>query len=123
MKVKEVFNYYQMRSVNVGEYADQLAWMMVLIFCAALIGQKLIASFMISGTLSLIYFMLSVIQAFWQTVGTWSVWRRLKPGDIIEKYPSWLGCVSWILFILRVLIIVAAVIYFAKDVWIVVFGR
>lgn len=116
MKEKEVFDAYQERSITAGERAEQLAWMMVLILCAALVGNKLITAFVISGAMSLVFFLLSALQSFWQAVGMWIVKQRIRQGKQFEDYPNWLGGGAWVFYILKMVAITIAVVYFVKDV-------
>lgn len=115
MKEKEVFDAYQKSGEVVGELASQLSWMMVLILCAALIGKKLIISFVVSGGFALVYFLLSILHALWHTIGFWIVKQRMNPGEDIDDYPKWIRRGAWTFLVLEVIVMVIAVAYFVKD--------
>ena len=97
---KEVYDYYQERSVKAGERADQLAWMFIVIALAA------------------IYMLLSVLQAVWQTFTSWLFMQKINRHHLTpEDYPAWVGCGAWAFFWLKMISIASAVIYFAKAIF------
>lgn len=121
MKEKDVYDAYQERSVTAGTRAGRLAWMMVVILCGALIGNQVIASFLVGGALALVFCLLSVLQSLWQAVGMWIVKQRMKPDEDIDDYPNWLGFGAWVFYLLKMVAITIAVVYFAKDVFCMIY--
>ncbi len=115
MKKKEIYDYYQERSLTAGERASELAWAMIAILCCALIGSKLITSFVVSGTLSLVYFLLSALQAVWQAVTTCIFMDSLKDDEEAKGYPKHVGYGAWVFYCLKMIVMIVAVIYFVKD--------
>lgn len=115
MKKKEINDFYQERSKTAGERASELAWAMIAILCCALIGNKLITSFVVSGTLSLVYFLLSALQAVWQAVTAWIFKNHIDDSEEVLDYPNWVGGGAWVFYYLKMIAITVAVIYFVKD--------
>jgi len=115
---KEVYDYYQERSVKAGDRADQLAWMFIIMAAGVLFSGHTWQSFLVCATLATIYMLLSVLQAVWQTFTSWLFKQRIKKMDVAPKdYPSWIGGGAWLFFWAKMIAIASAVIYFAKIVF------
>lgn len=113
---QEVNEYYQERSMTAGFRGTHLAWMLILMTTGVLFSGHTWQTFMICGMLALIYMLLSVLQAVWQTFTAWLFKSQIKKGVTSEDYPWWVGAGAWLFFWLKMIAISSSVIYFAKAV-------
>ena len=115
---KEVYDYYQERSVNAGERAELLAWMFIVMMTGGLISGHAFQTFSICSALAVIYMLLSVLQAVWQTFTSWLFMRQINRHQLTPKdCPAWIGCGAWAFFWLKMISIASAVMYFAKAIF------
>ena len=115
---QQVYDYYQERSVQAGERADQLAWMFILMATGVLIAGNAWQTFMICAALAALYMMLSVLQSVWQTFTAWIFMKQVaRMEEPPNDYPSWVGCGAWLFFWLKMLAISTAVIFFIQKIF------
>ena len=114
---KEVYEYYQDASERAGDRADQLAWMFIGMMTGGLISGHAFTTFSICAAFAVIYMLLSVMQAVWQTFTTSMFLKDIKHKQLTpDDYPSWVGGGAWLFFWLKMIAIALAVVYFAKAV-------
>jgi hypothetical protein len=114
----KVYDFYQERSVKAGERADQLAWMFIVMMTGGLISGHAFQTFSVCAALSVLYLLLSVMQAVWQTFTSWIFMRQIERTDIKPSdYPSWVGGGAWLFFWLKKITIATAVCYFVHAIF------
>ena len=115
---EEVYDFYQESSVRACSRADQLAWMFVMMATGCLIAGHAWQTFLTCAALALVYLLLSVLQAVWQTLTAWLFKRQVARMDTPpDDYPWWMGCGAWAFFWAKMVAITAAVIHFAIPVF------
>ena len=115
---EKVYDYYQERSVQAGERADQLAWMFIVMMTGGLISGHAFQAFSVCASLAAVYMLLSVTQAVWQTFTSWLFKQQIKKMDVApDDYPSWVGGGAWLFFWAKMITIASAVIYFVKAIF------
>lgn len=109
---EKAYEDYQERSQVSGERADMLAWMMGGLLFGQLIGGSKYVEFYVLGGMALLYMLLSVMQAVWQTVTMWVIKCRIKrTGVNLYDYPDWVGFGAWVFYWLKMNIIAIGAIY------------
>ena len=111
---EQVYDYYQERSVKAGERADMLAWALVGMLCAQVIGDHAYLEFYVGGACGIMYMLLSMLQAVWQTVTAW-IFKNIihRTGDTPEDYPEWVGGGAWAFYWLKMTMLTIGTIYVA----------
>lgn len=103
---------YQERSAKSGDRAETLAWMMIALLFAQLVGSKHYHEFYIMGASAIAYMLLSVLQYVWQTLTMWLTKQRIKrDGEPLSDYPEWVGFGAWVFYWLKMSAITAGAVY------------
>lgn len=107
---------YQKRSRVSGERAETLAWAMIVLLAAQLIGGLKYAEFYVFGGAALLYMLLSAMQSVYQTLTIWIVKCRIKrTGTALSDYPYYVRVGAWLFYWLKMLIITAGAVYGASH--------
>ena len=111
---EQVYDYYQERSKTSGERGDMLAWALVGMLCAQVIGDHAYLEFYVGGACGIMYMLLSMLQAVWQTVTAW-IFKNIihRTGDTPEDYPEWVGGGAWAFYWLKMTMLTIGTIYVA----------
>ena len=110
----KVYDFYQERSKTSGERGDMLAWALVGMLCAQVIGDHAYLEFYVGGACGIMYMLLSMLQAVWQTVTAW-IFKNIihRTGDTPEDYPEWVGGGAWAFYWLKMTMLTIGTIYVA----------
>ena len=101
---------YQERTKTAGERANDIAWCLVILLAAQLIGCKTYSNFFVACAGGLLYMLLSALQAVWQGAAIW--WfKNHHVDEVPTDYPGWIGGTAWVFFYTKMTVIVAAVVY------------
>ena len=105
---------YQERSKKAGDRANEIAWCLVILLAAQLIGGHTYSNFFVACAGGLLYMLLSALQAVWQGATIW--WFKNHYSDELPTdYPEWIGGTAWVLYYLKMAVITAACIYIAYS--------
>lgn len=102
---------YQERTVKSGDRADQLAWAIVALLAAQLIGGSKFYELYVMAAGALAYLLLHTLQSAWQGLAIWIVKQRISRGQRLTDYPSWVGGTAWVLYALKLCALTAAALY------------
>jgi hypothetical protein len=108
---RQAYDDYQERTVKSGDRADQLAWAIVALLAAQLIGGSKYGEMYVMAAGALAYLLLSTLQSAWQGLAIWIVKQRISRGQHLTDYPSWLGGTAWVLYALKLCALTAAAVY------------
>lgn len=107
----QAYDDYQERTVKSGDRADQLAWAIVALLAAQLIGGSKYHEMYVMAAGALAYLLLSTLQSAWQGLAIWIVKQRISRGQRLTDYPSWVGGTAWVLYALKLCALTAAAVY------------
>lgn len=108
---RQAYDDYQERTAKSGDRADQLAWAIVALLAAQLIGGSKYGEMYVMAAGALAYLLLSTLQSAWQGVAIWIVKQRISRGQRLADYPSWLGGTAWAFYWLKLAALTAAALY------------
>ena len=108
---RQAYDDYQERTAKSGDRADQLAWAIVALLAAQLIGDQHYHEFYVMAAGALAYLLLSTLQSAWQGLAIWIVKQRISRGQRLTDYPSWVGGTAWVLYWLKLCALTAAALY------------
>ena len=108
---RQAYDDYQERTAKSGDRADQLAWAIVALLAAQLIGGSKYGEFYVMAAGALAYLLLSTLQSAWQGVAIWIVKQRISRGQCLTDYPSWVGGTAWVLYALKLCALTVAALY------------
>ena len=101
---------YQERTKTAVDRANDIAWCLVILLAAQLIGGKTYSNFFVACAGGLLYMLLSALQAVWQGAAMW--WfKNHHADDFPTDYPEWIGGTAWVFFYTKMAVITAAVVY------------
>ena len=107
----QAYDDYQERTVKSTDRADQLAWAIVALLAAQLIGGSKYGEMYVMAAGALAYLLLSTLQYAWQGLAIWIVKQRISRGQCLADYPSWVGGTAWVLYALKLCALTAAAVY------------
>ena len=107
----QAYDDYQERTVKSTDRADQLAWAIVALLAAQLIGGSKYGEMYVMAAGALAYLLLSTLQSAWQGLAIWIVKQRISRGQRLTDYPSWVGGTAWVLYALKLCALAAAAVY------------
>lgn len=107
----QAYDDYQERTAKSGDRADQLAWAIVVLLAAQLIGGSKYGEMYVMAAGALAYMLLHTLQSAWQGVAIWIVKQRISRGQRLTDYPSWLGGTAWAFYWLKLAALTAAAVY------------
>lgn len=107
----QAYDDYQERTAKSADRADQLAWAIVALLAAQLIGDQHYNEFYVMAAGALAYMMLSTLQSVWQGFAIWIVKQRISRGQCLTDYPSWVHDTAWVLYWLKMAALTAAAVY------------
>ena len=111
---QKMYDEYQERTKTAGDRANDIAWCLVILLAAQLIGGKTYSNFFVACAGGLLYMLLSALQAVWQGAAIW--WFKNHHADEVPTdYPEWIGGVAWALYYLKMAVIAASVVYIAYS--------
>lgn len=102
---------YQERTAKSGDRADQLAWAIVALLAAQLIGGSKYGEMYVMAAGALAYMLLHTMQSAWQGLAIWIVKQRISRGQRLADYPSWVGGMAWAFYWLKLCALIAAAVY------------
>lgn len=108
---RQAYDDYQERTAKSGDRADQLAWAIVALLAAQLIGGSKYGEMYVMAAGALAYMLLHTLQSAWQGLAIWIVKQRISRGQRIADYPSWLGGTAWAFYWLKLAALTAAALY------------
>ena len=108
---RQAYDDYQERTVKSTDRADQLAWAIVALLAAQLIGGSKYGEMYVMAAGALAYLLLSTLQSAWQGLAIWIVKQRISRGQRLTDYPSWVGGTAWVLYALKLCALTAAALY------------
>ena len=108
---RQAYDDYQERTAKSGDRADQLAWAIVVLLAAQLIGGSKYGELYVMAAGALAYLLLSTLQSAWQGLAFWIVKQRISRGQRLTDYPSWVGGTAWVLYALKLCALTAAALY------------
>ena len=108
---RQAYDDYQERTAKSGDRADQLAWAIVALLAAQLIGGSKFYELYVMAAGALAYLLLSTLQSAWQGLAIWIVKQRISRGQRLTDYPSWVGGTAWVLYALKLCALTAAAVY------------
>ena len=108
---RQAYDDYQERTVKSTDRADQLAWAIVALLAAQLIGGSKYGEMYVMAAGALAYLLLSTLQSAWQGLAIWIVKQRISRGQRLTDYPSWVGGTAWVLYALKLCALTAAAVY------------
>lgn len=108
---RQAYDDYQERTVKSGDRADQLAWALVALLAAQLIGGSKFYELYVMAAGALAYLLLSTLQSAWQGLAIWIVKQRISRGQRLTDYPSWVGGTAWVLYALKLCALTVAAVY------------
>ena len=108
---RQAYDDYQERTAKSGDRADQLAWAIVALLAAQLIGGKYFREIGVMAAGALAYMLLHTLQSAWQGLAIWIVKQRISRGQRLADYPSWVGGTAWVLYALKLCALTAAALY------------
>ena len=104
----------QERIKTAVDRANEIAWCMVILLAAQLIGGHTYDIFFVACAGALLYMLLSALQAVWQGATIW--WfKNHHADDFPTDYPEWIGGTAWVLYYLKMAVITASVVYIAYS--------
>ncbi len=103
---------YQERSDAVNDRGTILSIMLVSFMVGPLFSGNVFDFTLLPGVLGMLYMLLSMLQAFWQTV-TVSLfkWYMVRTKKTYTNYPSFIRRGAWVMFVLKNIVLVVAVVY------------
>lgn len=105
---------YQERTKTAGDRANDIAWSLVILLAAQLIGGHTYSNFFVACAGGLLYMLLSALQSVWQGATIW--WFKNHHADELPTdYPEWIGGTAWVFFYTKMAVIAAAVVYIAYS--------
>lgn len=107
----QAYDDYQERTVKSTDRADQLAWAIVALLAAQLIGGSKYHEMYVMAAGALAYLLLHTLQSAWQGLAFWIVKQRISRGQCLADYPSWVGGTAWVLYALKLCALTAAALY------------
>lgn len=107
----QAYDDYQERTAKSGDRADQLAWAIVALLAAQLIGGSKYGEMYVMAAGALAYMLLHTLQSAWQGLAIWIVKQRISRGQRLTDYPSWVGGTAWVLYWLKLAALTAAALY------------
>lgn len=111
---QKMYDEYQERTNTSGDRANDIAWCLVILLAAQLIGGKTYSNFFVACAGGLLYMLLSALQAVWQGSAIW--WFKNHHADEAPTdYPEWIGGTAWVFYYLKMAVIAAAVVYIAYS--------
>ena len=111
---QKMFDEYQERTKTAGERANDIAWCLVILLAAQLIGGKTYSNFFVACAGGLLYMLLSALQAVWQGAAMW--WFKNHHADEVPTdYPEWIGAPALVFFYTKMAVIAVAVVYIAYS--------
>jgi hypothetical protein len=111
---QKMYDDYQERTKTAGDRANDIAWCLVILLAAQLIGGKTYSNFFVACAGGLLYMLLSALQAAWQGAAIW--WFKNHHADEVPTdYPEWIGGPAWVLYYLKMAVIAAAVVHIAYS--------
>ena len=111
---QKMYDESQERTKTAGDRANDIAWCLVILLAATLIGGHTYSNFFIACAGGLLYMLLSALQAVWQGVAIW--WFKNHHSDEVPTdYPEWIGGTAWVFYYLKMAVITAAVVYLAYS--------
>jgi hypothetical protein len=108
---RQAYDDYQERTAKSGDRADQLAWAIVALLAAQLIGGSKYGEMYVMAAGALAYLLLHTLQSAWQGLAIWIVKQRISRGQRLTDYPSWVGGTAWVLYALKLCALTAAAVY------------
>ena len=108
---RQAYDDYQERTAKSGDRADQLAWAIVALLAAQLIGGSKYSEMYVMAAGALAYLLLSTLQSAWQGLAFWIVKQRISRGQRLTDYPSWVGGTARVLYALKLCALAAAALY------------
>ena len=108
---RQAYDDYQERTAKSGDRADQLAWAIVALLAAQLIGGSKYSEMYVMAAGALAYLLLHTLQYAWQGLAIWIVKQRISRGQCLADYPSWVGGTAWVLYWLKLCALTAAALY------------
>ena len=108
---RQAYDDYQERTVKSGDRAEQLAWAIVVLLAAQLIGGSKYGEMYVMAAGALAYLLLHTLQSAWQGLAFWIVKQRISRGLRLADYPSWVGGTAWVLYWLKMAVLTAAAVY------------
>ena len=108
---RQAYDDYQERTAKSGDRADQLAWAIVALLAAQLIGGSKYGEMYVMAAGALAYLLLHTLQSAWQGLAIWIVKQRISRGQRLTDYPSWVGGTAWVLYALKLCALTAAALY------------
>ena len=111
---QKMYDEYQERTKTAGDRANDIAWRLVILLAAQLIGGKTYSNFFVACAGGLLYMLLSALQAVWQGAAIW--WfKNHHADDFPTDYPEWIGGTAWVFFYTKMAVLAAACIYIAYS--------
>ena len=108
---RQAYDDYQERTAKSTDRADQLAWAIVALLAAQLIGGSKYGEMYVMAAGALAYLLLHTLQSAWQGLAIWIVKQRISRGHRLTDYPSWVGGTAWVLYALKLCALTAAAVY------------
>ena len=108
---RQAYDDYQERTAKSSDRADQLAWAIVALLAAQLIGGSKYGEMYVMAAGALAYLLLSTLQYAWQGLAIWIVKQRISRGQRLADYPSWVCGTAWVLYALKLCALTAAAVY------------
>lgn len=100
----------QERIKTAVDRANEVAWCLVILLAAQLIGGHTYDIFFVACAGGLLYMLLSALQALWQGATIW--WFKNHHADEVPTdYPEWIGGTAWVFYYLKMAVISASVVY------------
>ena len=104
----------QEHTKTASDRANEIAWCLVILLAAQLIGGKMYNNFFVACAGGLICMLLSALQAAWHGAAIW--WFKNHHADEeTTDYPAWIGGPTWGLYYLKMAVITASVVYIAYS--------
>ena len=111
---QKMYDESQERTKTAGDRANDIAWCLVILLAATLIGGHTYSNFFIACAGGLLYMLLSALQAVWQGAAIW--WFKNHHADEVPTdYTEWIGGTAWVFYYLKMAVITAAVVYIAYS--------
>ena len=111
---QKMFDEYQERTETAGDRANDIAWCLVILLAAQLIGGKTYSNFFVACAGGLLYMLLSALQAVWQGAAIW--WfKNHHANKVPTDYHEWIGGTACVFFYTKMAVITAAVVYIAYS--------
>lgn len=86
---QKMYDKYQERTKTAGDRANDIAWCLVILLAAQLIGGKTYSNFFVACAGGLLYMLLSALQAVWQGAAIW--WFKNHHADDMLRFKQLSG--------------------------------